>query len=111
MRSASMIWRMKFECEASSCFLGEGADMALTGNRAIARERHVRTLSQEAGGSLALELHPPDHRSRSHGGQVRDAEVERQARLGALASPGSARPGEDPHPLPAGAQRLSALRA
>ncbi len=28
-----MIWRMKFECEASCCFLGEGADMVLTGMR------------------------------------------------------------------------------
>ena len=34
-----MIWRMKFECEASSCFLGEGADMVLTGNRAIVPQR------------------------------------------------------------------------
>ena len=34
-----MIWRMKFECEASSCFLGEGVDMALTGNRAILPQR------------------------------------------------------------------------
>ena len=34
-----MIWRMKFECEASCCFLGEGADMVLTGNRAILPQR------------------------------------------------------------------------
>ena len=34
-----MIWRMKFECEASCCFLGEGADMVLTGIRAILPQR------------------------------------------------------------------------
>ena len=34
-----MIWRMKFEWEASSCFRGEGADMALTGIRAILPQR------------------------------------------------------------------------
>jgi len=68
-----MIWRMKFECEASSCFLGECADMALTGNRAIlpqrlrrspdardqpvlaevnARARHIARAAENAAGAM-----------------------------------------------------------
>src|SRR5437879_1914700 len=51
MRSASMIWRMKFEWEASSCFRGEAADMALTGIRAILPQRSAiaRRIAGSAG--------------------------------------------------------------
>ncbi len=42
-----MIWRMKFECEASCCFLGEGADMGLAGIRAILPQRFASPLGDQ----------------------------------------------------------------
>ncbi len=68
-----MIWRMKFECEASSSFRGEGADMVLADIRAIlpqrsavafqsrdqpvlaevnARARHIATAAENAAGAM-----------------------------------------------------------
>ena len=66
-----MIWRMKFECEASCCFLGEGADMVLTGIRdstpalrpapivdqpvlaeVNARARQIATAAENAAGAM-----------------------------------------------------------
>jgi len=67
MRSASTIWRMKFECEASCCFLGEGADMVLTGFARFypsaqpsppilaevnARARQIATAAENAAGAM-----------------------------------------------------------
>jgi hypothetical protein len=57
-----------------------------------------------------LQFHPPHHRCRPQGRQVRVAPLERPARPGRAAESRRWRHGENPHPLPAGAQRLPALR-
>ncbi len=82
------------------------------GQRQRRRRRVGQRLGQgsQAGPGHADQLHPQHHRGRPRARHLRAAPVERQARRLRPARQGAGRPGQDPHALSAGAQRLPAHR-
>ena len=64
----------------------------------------------QAGPGHADQFHPQHHRGRPGARHLRAAPVERQARRPHPARESAGRPGQDPHALSAGAQRLPAHR-